>query len=229
MHSHAVKNNNNNNNKKQASTPHAQDKSAPPTVFYVMRSAWLLWWFHLKKYQMQKNGTLELRKRHDLNFSNKPSKHAGSNLHLVRISWEALARSGPDDSCTVSCFWTGSIWLKSDTVSQNWTGFAQYYLGRLWKNGIKSESGKLVAGWLHPARNRARRFLCTGLLPHKMRLVKAWPGHPDQIQVGFAQYDSLIYAFSGKMELKWIREVGSGIHNLARFRLHASHNDHNWL
>ena len=46
-----------------------------------------------------------------------PSKHAGSNLHLVQINLEALARSGPDDSCTLTQ--TGSIWPKPDTVGQN--------------------------------------------------------------------------------------------------------------
>ena len=35
-------------------------------------------------------------------------------------------------------------------------GFAQYYPGRVWKNETESESGKLVAGRLRPARNRAR-------------------------------------------------------------------------
>ena len=35
--------------------------------------------------------------------------------------------------------------------------------------------------------------------------------------------------FFGKMELKQIWEVGSGIHNLAWFWLHADHNGHNWL
>ena len=53
----------------------------------------------------------------------------------------------------------------------------------------ESERGKLVAGWLRPARNRARRFLHTGLLPDQMRLAKPWPGHPDRIRVGFVQYD----------------------------------------
>ena len=31
-----------------------------------------------------------------------PSKCAGSDSHLVQINWEALARSGPDDSCTLA-------------------------------------------------------------------------------------------------------------------------------
>ena len=30
-----------------------------------------------------------------------PSKCAGSDSHLVQIGWKALARSGPDDSCTL--------------------------------------------------------------------------------------------------------------------------------
>ena len=36
----------------------------------------------------------------------------------------------------------------------------------------QSESGKLVAGRLHPARNRARCFLHTGLLPDRICLAK---------------------------------------------------------
>ena len=28
----------------------------------------------------------------------------------AQIGWEALARSGPDDSCTLACFQTGSVW-----------------------------------------------------------------------------------------------------------------------
>ena len=47
------------------------------------------------------------------------SKHAGSDLHPVRIGWGALARSGSDVSCTPACFRTGSVWPKRDTISQN--------------------------------------------------------------------------------------------------------------
>ena len=45
--------------------------------------------------------------------------YAGSDSYPVRIGWETLARSGPDDFCTLACFGTGSVWLKPDTVSQN--------------------------------------------------------------------------------------------------------------
>ena len=51
-----------------------------------------------------------------------PSKHAGSNSHLIGISSEAVARSRPIDSCRSACFWTRSIWPKPDTVSQNQIG-----------------------------------------------------------------------------------------------------------
>ena len=70
-----------------------------------------------------------------------------------------------------------------------WAGFAQYYSGCLWKNWTKSESGKLIAGRLHPARNWAQSFLHTSLLPDQMCLATPWPDHPDWIQVSFALYD----------------------------------------
>ena len=60
---------------------------------------------------------------------NLASKHAGSNPHLIWIGWEALARSRLDDSCTLACFWTGSIWPKPDTLSQNQIGS-----GSAWKH-----------------------------------------------------------------------------------------------
>ena len=41
---------------------------------------------------------------------------------LIQISLKVLAKSGPDDSSTLACFWTGSIWPAPDTVSQNQTG-----------------------------------------------------------------------------------------------------------
>ena len=44
---------------------------------------------------------------------------------------------------------------QSATINQIWAVFAQYDLGCLWMIATKSESGKVVAGWLHPARNWA--------------------------------------------------------------------------
>ena len=142
-----------------------------------------------------------------------PSKHAGSNSHLVRIGWEVLARSRPDDFCTPACFQTRSMWPKPDSQPElNWisAGFAQYYPGCLWKNGTAFESWKLVAGQLHPARNWARWFLHTSLLPDQMHLAKPRPGHPDGTWVSFAQCD-LCLLWKNGAETKQMWEVWSGI------------------
>ena len=40
----------------------------------------------------------------------------------VWIGWKALASSGPDDSCTLDCIRTGSVWPKPGTISQNQIG-----------------------------------------------------------------------------------------------------------
>ena len=127
-----------------------------------------------------------------------PSKHARSDSDPVRIGWEGLARSGPDDSCTPACFRTGSVWQNLHSqpeLNRTRAGFAQYYPGRLWINETESKNRKLVAGRFRPARNRAKWFLHTSLLPDQMCLAKPWPGHPDWIRVGLAQ---MIQAFFGK-------------------------------
>ena len=113
-----------------------------------------------------------------------PSKHAVSDPHPVRIGWEALARIGPDDSCTLASFRTGSVWPKPDTIRQNLIGpgLLLHILirTRLRKNATESESGKLVAGRLHSVRTGPDDFLHTSLILDQMRL--------DRISVGFAQY-----------------------------------------
>ena len=58
-------------------------------------------------------------------------------------------------------------------------------------------------------------------LPDQMCLAKPWPGHPDQIRVGFAQCDPCLL---WKTELKWMREVRSGVYYQAQFWLYAAHN-----
>ena len=57
-----------------------------------------------------------------------PSKHAESDSHPIRITWEALVRSGSDDSCTPACLRTGSVWPKPE-LNRIPAGFAQYYTG----------------------------------------------------------------------------------------------------
>ena len=51
--------------------------------------------------------------------STHPSKRTGSDTHPGRIAWKALARNWPDDSWTLACFRTGSVWPKPGAVSQN--------------------------------------------------------------------------------------------------------------
>ena len=116
------------------------------------------------------------------------------------------------------------IWHNQPELNQIWAGFAQYYPGCLWKTATESKWEK-VAGWLCPARSQARWFLHTSLLPDQMRLAKPWPDHPDQIQVGFVQYNPCLL---WKTEQKQMQEVGSGIYDAARLWLHAGHNSYNW-
>ena len=86
------------------------------------------------------------------------SKHAGSDLHPFRIA----GKHWPEAGRMILAHRLASV---PDPFGQNLTqpeqnriraGFAQYYPGCLWKNGTDSESGKLVAGRLRSARNRAR-------------------------------------------------------------------------
>ena len=157
-----------------------------------------------------------------------PSKHAGS--HPAQIAWDALARSGPDGSCTLACFRTGFVWPKPDTTSQNSIG-----PGLVLHNIIRDVCGrtepnlkvaKLVAGRLRPARNRARWFLHTTELASRPDVLdKPWPGHPDRIQVGFVQYDPCLLWKNGTETdaENRIRHIRSG----PMFWLHAGRNGHN--
>ena len=88
-------------------------------------------------------------------------------------------------------------WLASrlDLFGQNLTDrtkldlgwFCTIWSGHLWMIATKSESGKLVADQLHPARNWAQWFLHTGFLPDQMCFTKPWQDRPDWILVGFVQ------------------------------------------
>ena len=129
----------------------------------------------------------------------------------VRIGREALARSGPDESCTPALLpdrirlgqnVTQSARTKSDRIrwaktltqsarTKSDPGLVLHDIIRdvCGRTEPSLKVGKLVAGRLRPARNRARWFLHTGLLPDQTLLAKPWPGHPDRTRVGFAQYD----------------------------------------
>ena len=106
-----------------------------------------------------------------------PCKHARSNPH-PSISLEALARSGPDDSCTLACFQTGSVWAKPDTAR---TQLDPGWFCTVWSRpATECERGNLEAGQLHSARNGAQWFFHFSLLLDKVHLAKTWPGHPDR-------------------------------------------------
>ena len=157
-----------------------------------------------------------------------PSKHAGFNLHPIRISLEALARSGPDDSCTPACFWTRSVRPKPDTVSQHQTG-ASLVLHSMIQAVCGRMQPSLKAGnWSRACcilpETGANGF-CT---PACFRTGCIWPKPDQAIQIrSELGLHSMVQAFSGKTEPNWMREVGSGIYNSAIFWLHAGHNGHN--
>ena len=97
-----------------------------------------------------------------------PSKHAGSDLHLIRISSEALARSMPDSSWyLVRCLASGPDLFsgKPDTARTKldpgwfctvWSGLSVEECNRVWK--WKCETGNRPItfshnqAWLHLAR-----------------------------------------------------------------------------
>ena len=110
----------------------------------------------------------------------------------------------------------------------------------------ESKSRELAAGWLRPARNRARWFLHTSLLLDQMRLAKPWPGHPDVIRVGFARHDPCLlwkngaetdagsrirHILSGPiLAARWPKWPSLAVTKTlpARFWLHAGRNGHHW-
>ena len=141
-----------------------------------------------------------------------PSKHPGSDSHLMGISSEAMARSRPIESCRPACFWTRSVWPKPDTVSQNQTG-SRLILHKViqavcWRMQLSLTVGDCSRPFVF-CQNRAWWFLDTGLLLDQMCLAKTWPGHPDWIWASFAQYDPdllywVIVGFSYCFTVAWL-------------------------
>ena len=116
------------------------------------------------------------------------------------------ARSGPDDSCTPACFRTGSVWPKHNQPELNRlrAGLAQYYPGRLWKNGTESESGKLVAGRLCSASE--------SFTPACLRTRFIWPKPDQATRTGFAQqnHDPGLHWKNGRLDLASTTQPDSG-------------------
>ena len=124
--------------------------------------------------------------------------------HPVRIGWEALARSGPDDSCTPACFRTGSVWPKPDTVSQDLNQiracFAQYYPGRLWNNGTESDSGETGSGPVAPCQ-KPGPVIPAHRLVSRPDVFGQTLTRPSRRDPGRFCYN-MIHAFFGKTQLK---------------------------
>ena len=156
-----------------------------------------------------------------------PSKHAGSDSHLIRISLKVLARSGLDDSSTPACFRTGSLQPKPDSQpepNQIRSGVAQYDLGRLWKNATESESGKLVVRRMHSARSRPNDS-CTAAC---FWTRSVWPKPEEAIQIGSGPVlHNMIWAYFRRVKPNCMRSIRH-ICNPAEVWLHAGHNGHNW-
>ena len=161
-----------------------------------------------------------------------PSKHARSDLHPVRIGSEALAGSGPDDCRTPASFRTGSVWPKNwhnqPELSRIRAGLAQYYPGRLWKNGTESESGKLVAGRLRPARKRGQVMPAHRLAsrPDTFGQTMTRPSRSDP-----GWFCTVWPLPSLKKKNGTETDAGSRIRHIyypGRFWLHSGRNGHNW-
>ena len=121
--------------------------------------------------------------------------------------------SGTDDSCTPACFRTGSIWPKPDTARTKsdpcWfctilSGTSVEKQNRVWK--WETGSGPVVScqkpGQMIPAHQLASRLEAFG-----QNLTR-----PSRLDPGSVLHN-VIYAFFGKMELKWMSEVRSGIYS----------------
>ena len=152
------------------------------------------------------------------------SKHTRFDLHSIQISLEVLARSRPNGTCTLACFWTRSIWPETENLTQS----AKTKSDPCHLNATESKSGKLVAGRLRSARTRLNDS-CT-LACFQTRCF--WPKPDQAIQIGTRLVlHSMIHASFGRTEPNWMWEVRSGIYiyDLAQFWLHTGHNGHSCL
>ena len=157
-----------------------------------------------------------------------PSKHARSHSHPVRIGLEALARSRPNDSCTPACFWTGSIWPKHETISQNYIGSGLVLHNIIWNVCGRMQPSLRMENWQRAGCILPETGPDDSSTPACFQTRCVWP-NPDQatlIRSGLV-LNSMSRASFGKTELKRIREVGSNIYYPAQFWLHAGHNGHN--
>ena len=125
-----------------------------------------------------------------------------------------LARCGPDDSGTLACFRTRSIWPKPD--SQNKIRPRLVLHSMIWAVCGRAELNLKVrncSGLLAFCQNQAWLFLHTGLLPDPVFGQNLTIPSLDHIQAGFAQCDpGLLWKNRTKLDVQsWTWHIWSGL------------------
>ena len=125
----------------------------------------------------------------------------------IQISLEALTKSGLDDSCTLACFWTKSVWPKPDDRTKSdlgwfctiWPRTSMEACNRIWK----SETGSgLGASCQKPGSMISAHQLATRPDAFGQTLTRPSRSNPGQ----FCKVWSM--PLLEKMELYQMREVG---------------------
>ena len=142
---------------------------------------------------------------------NYPSKDATSDSHLIWIGSEALARSRPNDSCTLACFWTRSVWpnLTRQSCSDPgwfctiWSELSVEECSHVWK----WETCSGPSAWTRLNDSCTLTWFWTRCI---------WPKPDQAILIGSRPVlHNMPWAFFGRTEPSQMQEVGSGMYDLA--------------
>ena len=81
---------------------------------------------------------------------------------LIHITSGSAQKRWPEVDSMILAYWLAfrrdPFGLKQLEPNWIWAGFAKYDSGRLWKNEMEPERGKMVTAWLHSARTRPDDF-----------------------------------------------------------------------
>ena len=128
---------------------------------------------------------------------------------LARKHWAEQ----PDDSRTLACFQTRSIWSKPYVVNQNQIGS-----GLVLYNLIRAICGRMqpslkVGNWQWACCILPELGPDDSCTPACFRTRHVWPKPGPAIQTGYGPVlHSMIQAFFGRTELNWIQEGGFWLH-----------------
>ena len=112
---------------------------------------------------------------------------------LIHITSGLAQKCWPEVDSMILAYWLASrpdsFGLKQLEPNWIWAGFAKYDSGRLWKNEMEPERGKLVIAWLHSARTRPDDFWT--LACFQTRSIEPKSDHTIQIscRLDLVQYD----------------------------------------